>query len=333
MSAFSRFGKNRKELHLTKPHAESLQHAPSGLTGELGLTRDRFLDFLRHERRYARHTLEAYRRDLDGFGQFCILHRGDALSQTDFFQLTITDFRAWLAHQLRRGIKPKSVARALSALKSFNRFCHHIGLGTNQTLPTIRSPKTPRHLPHPLQQTDSFRLLEAAANHSTPWIGARDVALCTLLWGAGLRISEALALSKQDLLHNNTLRVVGKGQKERLVPILPIVNSAIAEYLRLCPFDLAHNAPLFRGQRGGTLGARIVQGLFQRLRRTLGLAESVTPHAMRHSFASDLLRHGSDLRTIQELLGHSSLSSTQIYADIDRHGLAQIYQDEPPSSE
>ncbi|NQY81557.1 MAG: tyrosine recombinase XerC [Alphaproteobacteria bacterium] len=286
-----------------------------------------FFQHLRHERNLSDLTVIAYRRDLEDFSRFWIEYAETALSENTFATLELRQFRAWLSARLQRGLAASSTARSLSSLRSFNRFCRMVESGYNPHIQDLQAPKKPQRLPRPIAVRESFRLLAAAANHSIKWVGKRDVALCTLLWGCGLRIAEALAVCPQDLNRaDKTLLVLGKGNKERRVPLLSIVTSVIAEYIASYPQSLNPDAPLFRGVRGGVMRPRSAQALLTRLRRQLGLAEDVTPHALRHSFASDLLKHGGDLRTIQELLGHASLSSTQRYTDVDRAALAQVYQ-------
>lgn len=286
-----------------------------------------FLQHLLHERALSAQTIVAYNRDLDDFVRFISGYTETTITNKSFALLELHQFRAWLSARHARGLSASSTARAISSLRSLNNYCRLQGFAINHHLGALRAPKKAAILPRPLSESESFRLLEAAANNTTPWIGKRDVAICCLLWGCGLRIAEALQIIPQDLQRpDRCLRILGKGNKQRLVPLLPLVQSAIAEYQHLCPHSLDAQEALFRGVRGKALNPRSVQMLIMRLRRELGLPEKVTPHALRHSFASDLLRGGGDLRTIQELLGHASLNSTQRYADIDRTALAQIYQ-------
>lgn len=291
----------------------------------------RWLTALKSERRMAPKTLEAYARDLGQFAAFLAEHLGGPAAIADLETLAIADFRAFLARRRRDDAGSRTLARQLSALRSFYRHAERTGRFRNPALSALRSPKLPHAVPKPLSVTAAARVTATAAQHEAlpQWVAARDHAVLTLLYGAGLRISEALSLTAAQAL-DNPLRVTGKGSKTRIVPVIAAARQAIDAYLALCPFPLAPHQPLFRGVRGGPLNARNIQLLIERLRGALGLPDSATPHALRHSFASHLLGNGADLRVIQELLGHASLSTTQIYTEVDRaHLLAQYRKAHP----
>lgn len=281
-------------------------------------------------RRLAENTLEAYSRDLDQFLQFLAGHTGGAVSLTSLRELRGADIRAFMAQRRNESLSSRSLARVLSALKSFFRFLEREGVMTTEALNVIRTPKLPKSLPKALT------VIEARATISTtedmeerPWVAARDMAVLSLCYGAGLRISEALALTKGDL-ESQVLRVSGKGGKVRMVPLIEAVRKSIDLYLDLCPFKSWPEEPLFRGVRGGVLSPRLIQMRVVQLRSALGLPPSATPHALRHSFATHLLAKGGDLRAIQELLGHASLSTTQIYTAVDTDRLLDSYRKAHP---
>jgi len=272
--------------------------------------------------RAAARTREAYGRDVAHFLSFLTEHLGGTPSLKALAALTPADFRAYLARRQREGLVNASLARALASLRTFFRYLGDEGLCTNDALSLVRTPRVPQKLPRPLSVDGAQELIEAAGeSEDAPWIGARDEALFTLVYGAGLRIGEALALTAASLQPATGLIVKGKGNKERFVPLLPIIREAIARYERILPFAVGSGEPLFRGARGGPLSPRIAQLRMADLRRALGLPESATPHALRHSFATHLLQEGADLRSIQELLGHASLSTTQRYTAVDLKGL------------
>jgi integrase/recombinase XerC len=287
---------------------------------------------LRTERRMAAKTLEAYARDFGQFAQFMSEHLGGAPDNSALAELTVSDFRAFLARRRRQEAGSRTLARQLSSLRSFYRFAEKKGLFRNPALSAIRSPKLPHAVPKPLPQDKAMRLVkaDALATEETPrWVLARDAAVLTLLYACGLRISEALALTMGQT-EQAVLTVTGKGNKTRIVPLLPVARAAVALYLELCPFALPPKEPMFRGVKGGPLNARNVQLLIARLRGALGLPETATPHALRHSFATHLLSHGADLRVIQELLGHASLSTTQVYTEVNRAHLLEQYRKAHP---
>lgn len=282
---------------------------------------------LASERRASRHTLDAYARDLAAFFAFLVDHLGQEASLAELDRLKPADFRAWLAKRAGEGLARSSTARAISALRNFFRHLERAGLIQNPALKAVRAPKLPRSIPKALAADEALDLLDTAKEIADePWIAARDTALLTLLYGCGLRLGEALSLTRNDVPKDETLRVTGKGDKTRLVPVLPVVKQAIADYLALCPFAGDGRQPLFLGARGGALNPGVVQRQIRRLRALLGLPDTATPHALRHSFATHLLAGGGDLRTIQELLGHASLSTTQRYTDVDATRLTEVYR-------
>ena len=287
-------------------------------------------DQLSAERRASPHTLAAYAHDLGAFLDFLSFHQGGPPGLADLAALKSGDFRAWLAHRTQAGLARSSTARALSVVRGFYRFLDREALAHNAAIGAVRSPRATRAVPKALAVAEMRDLLDSAGeperDTTEPWVTARDVAVLTLLYGCGLRISEALGLNRRDVpSRNNSLVVAGKGGKQRMVPLLPVVADAIAEYVAVCPHPLTPTGPLFVGVRGGRLNPRIVQGRMQTLRGELGLPKAATPHALRHSFATHLLGAGGDLRTIQELLGHASLSTTQRYTDVDAEQMLDVY--------
>lgn len=285
-----------------------------------------WLAALTHERRMSVHTLRAYGDDLTRFLDFAREHRGGALDERALATLRPGDFRAFIARRRNEGLGVRGVRRAMSAIRSFFRHLAREEILENPAAKATRTPKLARTLPRPLSEKDAARTLEEAANHDVAWIAARDAALLTLLYGAGLRISEALALRRGDAPFGEWLTVLGKRNKERAVPVLPVMREAVEAYVAEIPFPGAADSPLFLSRRGKPMGARDAQALMQRLRGALGLAERATPHALRHSFASHLLANGGDLRAVQELLGHASLSTTQTYTEIDTKKLMAVYK-------
>jgi integrase/recombinase XerC len=284
--------------------------------------------WLSDEKRASPHTCLAYRRDLAHFLAFLAGHRGGAVGLADLGALATADFRAWLAARAAAGLKRTSTARALSTLRGFFRWLKRRGLADNLALASLRTPKVPKAVPKALSAAEAEEVVTTIAELSDDdWIGKRDTAVMLLLYGCGLRIGEALGLTRgmAPRRGQEALVVTGKGNKQRMVPLLPVVTAAIADYLAACPFAQQKDAPLFLGKRGGPLTARRVQQRMQDLRSLLGLPESATPHALRHSFATHLLAAGGDLRAIQELLGHASLASTQRYTEVDVAGLLDVY--------
>jgi len=278
-------------------------------------------------------TIAAYSRDVADFIAFITRHKGEAQGLSPLSRIEITDMRSWMAHTRGTDIGPRSLARKLSAVKSFYRWLsEREGFDPSAVLST-RSPKFQRKLPRPLAEEAAKEVIETVAMQSdTPWVAARDQAVMTLLYGCGLRISEALSLTARDLPLGEVLRILGKGGKERLVPVIPAAREAVAHYVHLCPYALSGDSPVFLGVRGGKLSPRIVQRTVQNTRMQLGLPASATPHAMRHSFATHLLNAGGDLRAIQELLGHASLSTTQAYTGVDTARLLEVYQRAHPKA-
>ncbi len=276
-------------------------------------------------------TISAYQTDLAGFLAFMSGHLGGATGRGALAAVTLSDMRAWMANERNRGVGARSLARSLSAVKSFYRWLsERDGFDATAVLST-RSPKFTRKLPRPLAPDAAKAVIKTAGVQARQdWVGARDIAVVTLLYGCGLRISEALSLRCKDAPLPDTLRIKGKGGKERLVPVLPAAHDAVEAYRRLCPHPATPDAPLFRGVRGGALGPRIVQKVMEQVRLQLGLPATATPHAMRHSFATHLLAAGGDLRAIQELLGHASLSTTQAYTSVDTSRLLEVYQSAHP---
>jgi integrase/recombinase XerC len=271
-------------------------------------------------------TVEAYATDLRGFLDFVTVHHGESLGRSALARLTIGDMRAWMAHERGRGLSSRSLARSLSAVKTFTRWLAERDGFDPTAILSARSPRFKRKLPRPLAPDAARAMIEAVERQAPlPWVAARDQAVLTLLWGCGLRISEALGLTGAAHPLPDALRITGKGGRERVVPVLPAAREAVAAYVAICPWPLQRTAPLFRGTRGGQLSPRLVQEAMARARAGLGLPATATPHALRHSFATHLLAAGGDLRAIQELLGHASLSTTQVYTAVDGARLLDVY--------
>ena len=291
-----------------------------------------WISHLGAEKRLADNTLAAYRRDVGQFFGFLTGHLGAPPGLPELSALRPTDIRAFMAARRREGAGTRTLGRQIAALRSFARFCERRGYASTTAFTVVRPPKQPKSLPKALNITDAANLIDTAeALAEEPWIAARDTAILMLLYGCGLRISEALAVTPADAIdRNEVLRVTGKGGRERVVPVLPAVRDAAGAYVEACPYPLKPQEPLFRGARGGPLSPRVVQLVTERLRGALGLDQSATPHALRHSFATHLLGRGGDLRTIQELLGHASLSTTQIYTNVDTARLIDVYRSAHP---
>ncbi len=288
----------------------------------------RWLEYLALERRASGRTIEAYGGCVTAYLKFLELHRGEVIGLAELGGVSAAELRAYLAS--RRGgdipLSPRSLSQALSAIRGFHRFVDVRLQCPNPFLALVRGPRIKPGAPRPVTEGEARGLLrEAASKARSDWTGARDQAVLTLLYGCGLRISEALSLTRGDAPLASSLRIRGKGAKVRLVPVLPAVRAAVDHYLAVMPFVLATDARLFRAARGGVLGPRHVQATVQRLRGHLGLADRATPHALRHSFATHLLGAGADLRSIQELLGHASLSTTQRYTEVDAAALLGAY--------
>jgi integrase/recombinase XerC len=304
------------------------------LSASLAEAREAWRDWLRSERRLSGHTLTAYEHDVAEFVAFLTEYLGGPPTLAQLGTLKPAEFRAWLADRAHRGLARTSTARAFSSVRSFFRFLDRRGLAHNASIAAIQTPKLPRSVPKALSERDMADFLEQPpAPDRDAWIEQRDAAVLLLLYGAGLRIGEALGLTKGTIAGlldagQDTLAITGKGNKTRLVPLLPAALEALKAYREACPFmqALGPGDAFFLGARGAPLDPAIVQKRVRDLRRVLGLADSVTPHALRHSFATHLLAAGGDLRTIQELLGHASLSTTQRYTDVDAARLSAVYR-------
>jgi integrase/recombinase XerC len=302
----------------------------------MALQMTRWLTHLRSERRLSPKTLEAYARDLRQCLVFLSGHWGAPVTLKGFAALEASDVRAFMAMRRGSDIGSRSLMRALAGLRSFGRFLEREGKGKVGALTAIRAPKVGKTLPKPVPVAAAKRFADAderAGETRDPWIWARDAAVMALLYGSGLRISEALGLKRREVPlpgAGDVLIVTGKGNKTRMVPVLQNVLTLIQDYVAVCPHPLPAEGPIFVGARGGPLSPRIIQLTMERLRGALGLPDSATPHALRHSFATHLLSRGGDLRAIQELLGHASLSTTQIYTGIDSERLLEVYKTAHP---
>jgi integrase/recombinase XerC len=286
--------------------------------------------YLEHDRRRSAHTVRAYVATAHRLIDFLGRYRGEAIGPAELVGVVATDLRAFLAQRRADGIGASSAARELSGVRALLKYAAE-QQGSHAQLPRTRAPKRPRTLPRPASPDDAMGLAEdAAAAASAPWIGARDLAILLLLYGAGLRVAEALSLTARSMPIGATLRVIGKRSKTRIVPIVPAVREAIEEYARQCPYPLSGDARLFVGARGGPLNPDLVRRSVAAARKRLGLPDTLTPHALRHSFATHLLAGGADLRALQELLGHASLSSTQIYTAVDAARLLDVYRHAHP---
>ena len=294
----------------------------------------RWLSHLGAERRMSGKTLDAYRRDVHQFLAFLAEHFGGRVTLKRLSGLAPADVRAFMAARRADGIGGRSLMRGLAGARSFARFLERDGKGRVAALAAVRAPKIEKTLPKPLGIASAKRVADAdvrAGEEREPWVLARDAAVLALLYGCGLRISEALGLKRKDVDGGrDALTVTGKGNKARMVPLLPQVAELIADYVRLCPYDLPAKGPLFVGEKGKPLSPRIIQLTMERLRGALDLPETATPHALRHSFATHLLARGGDLRSIQELLGHASLSTTQVYTGVDAERLLEAYREAHP---
>ncbi|MBS0247489.1 MAG: tyrosine recombinase XerC [Proteobacteria bacterium] len=306
---------------------------PLAISADVAAEIGRWRAYLGAERRMSPKTLEAYERDVGQFLGFLADHLGGPPSLKTLAKITPADVRAFMASRRADGAGNRTLMRSLAGARSFARFLERNGKGKVGALAAIRAPKLARTLPKPLPSSAAKQMtdidLRAGEDRET-WILARDAAVLALLYGCGLRISEALGLKRSDANGKDALTVTGKGNKTRMVPVLPQVTKAIADYIALCPYDLPADGPLFVGARGGPLSPRIVQLAMATLRGALGLPDTATPHALRHSFATHLLARGGDLRSIQELLGHASLSTTQIYTAVDSARLLEVYASAHP---
>jgi len=290
-----------------------------------------WVDYLQNEKRFSRHTLRAYLSDLHHFFAFITKHQGKPPAMNDLGDLKIGDFRSWLSRLTGEDAGPATRARALASLRSFFKWMDKNGHLHNAAIGRIRTPKQPKRLPRALPPDQAKSVIDNADVVTTEdWVGLRDRALFCLLYGCGLRIDEALQLNFSDLPRNAELRVMGKGSKERMVPVIPIVEKLLAEYIAGAPVAFEKDTPLFIGHQGKRLSQGVAQRQLRRLRRALGLPESLTPHALRHSFATHILTNGGNLRAIQELLGHASVTTTQRYTDFDNAQLLEIYKKSHP---
>lgn len=289
-------------------------------------------DHLAHERGAAAKTVEAYSRDLRQFLVFLRARLGTPACLNDLATIDMRGFRAFMAARRRAGVESRSLARTMSALRMFFRWLESSDILKNRAIQAVALPKISHGVPKPLTVAKAGDLVGASRVGEIEWISARDTAVILLLYGSGLRISEALGLTLHEapVAGRDVLRIVGKGGKERMVPVLPVTQQAVAQYLSLLPYELAPDEPMFRGLRGGVLSPRIIQLLIEKMRDRLGLPATATPHALRHSFATHLLSAGADLRQIQELLGHASLSTTQVYTEVDRERLLKVYEQAHP---
>ena len=316
-----------------QPKSELLLHAASP---EVAAEVARWLEQLSSERRMSPKTLDAYARDVRQFLTFMAGHLGGTPSLSKLAKLTPQDVRAFMAARRADDISSRSLMRMLAGVRSFARFLERNGKGKVGALAAVRAPKVPKTLPKPLHIAAAKQVSDAdirAGEEREPWVLARDGAVLALLYGSGLRISEALGLTRGEVPvpgRGDAITVTGKGNKQRMVPLLPQVSQLIADYVAICPYDLPADGPLFVGTRGGPLSPRIIQLVMERLRGALSLPDSATPHALRHSFATHLLARGGDLRAIQELLGHASLSTTQIYTAVDTERLLEVYRSAHP---
>lgn len=297
------------------------------LSGDLVDAAAGWLAHLSGARNLAALTIEAYERDLRQFLAFLAWRLGHAPCLADIAALEPRTIRAFLANRRKQGASSRSLARGLSALRTFFRYLEAEELASNRAVLAVAMPKIPHSVPKPLTIAKALAVVEDNPFTDLAWVQARDVAVLMLLYGSGLRIAEALSLSVREAPTGTreVLRIAGKGGKVRLVPVLPVARRAVTRYLVLCPYEQEPESPLFLGAKGGPLSARIIQLLMERMREALGLPDTATPHALRHSFATHLLGAGADLRQIQDLLGHASLSTTQAYTEVDRARLIEVY--------
>jgi integrase/recombinase XerC len=320
---------SRRQIRPVVQKAAKNKDLPHFVAPKVAAEIEGWLGHLGAERRMSPKTVEAYRRDVLQFLEFLAEHLGGAASLQDLAKLKPADVRAFLAARRAKNIGSRSLMRALAGLRAFGRYLERNGKGKVGALAAVRAPKIGKTLPRPLPVAAAKRTADpdiAAGDGREPWIHARNAAVLGLLYGCGLRISEALGLTRADIGTRDAITVTGKGRKQRMVPLLPQVGKLIADYVALCPYDLPDDGPLFVGAKGGPLSPRLIQLAMARLRGALGLPENATPHALRHSFATHLLARGGDLRSIQELLGHASLATTQIYTEVDAERLIGAYR-------
>ncbi len=291
----------------------------------------KWTDYLRFEKQLSKHTLRAYSTDTKHFIEFLCQHQGTSPSLNSLSEISIRDFRSWMSRKAMDGASNASRARSLSGVKSLLTWLDKQGIMHNAAISIVRSPKLPHKIPRPLSETQANDLIDNAGMlEIKDWIAARNAALFTLLYGAGLRINEALTLDVKDMPRDGFLRVKGKGNKERQVPILQIVETTLRTYLEACPYEAHAHRAIFLGARGGRLNQGVAQKSMRDIRLMLGLPETATPHALRHSFATHLLQNGANLREIQELLGHASLTSTQRYTELNAEEMMRIYKSAHP---
>lgn len=302
------------------------------VTDELREVIARWCGWLKDERRYSLHTLDAYTRDLAGFFEYLRQSRQKDTALKDLNRLSVRDFRGYIADRAAHYKDKATLARNISTLKNFFKWLNRQKIIENSAIGVISAPKQPKVLPRALEIDDTLRVIgEIGKKEKKAWQGLRDTAVLTLLYGCGLRISEALSLNFEDIKYRNDfLRIKGKGNKERIVPLLPVICDNINAYLSECPYRLKDGDALFVGARGERLSPRIIQRQLEKLRVSLGLPDTLTPHALRHSFATHLLAEGTDLRSIQELLGHASLTTTQRYTDVQIETLKKEYRQAHP---
>jgi len=296
---------------------------------------DRWIAFLKNEKDYSPHTLKNYAHDLKSYILFLNEHLGHSLKVQDITDVTLSDLRSFLSSRIGKSTSNRTNKRMISTLRSFSRFLSRAYSLESDSYLVLDSPRAPATLPRPVSTKDAFAITQSIASHSETWVTLRDQALFTLLYGAGLRISEALNLTGHDLMRieqNNAVIIKGKGKKERLVPILESVQQKLIAYQKSHPFALNLDEPIFRGVQGNILNASMAQKAMRTIRYHLGLPDSVTPHSLRHSYATHLLQSGADLRSIQELLGHASLSTTQKYTETDEDHLIAVHKNFHPRS-
>lgn len=281
---------------------------------------------LRHHRRLSPHTLRAYGDDVRRFLEFLQHHTSGPVTTQTLQSLRPADIRAFFTVRRSEGLGPRGVQRALAAVRSFYRFLERENIAGSTAVKAVHSPKIPHTLPRPLTEVDARRVMDEAEKENRSWVALRNAALVTLLYGTGLRISEALALKRGDGILPDRLTIIGKGRKERIVPVIEVVREAVSAYVRNCPMHPGKNGPLFLSRKGIAMTPRDAQRVMQRLRGRLGLLSTATPHALRHSFATHLLQNGGDLRAVQELLGHASLSTTQKYTQVEERRVLAIYE-------
>jgi integrase/recombinase XerC len=319
----------------TNPATNAAADAPCAAP-EIAAEINHWLCHLGSERRMSKKTVEAYQRDVRQFLDFLAVHFGARVTLASLRDVAARDVRAFMAHRRSHGACGRSLMRSLAGVRSFARFLERQGNGRVGALNGVRAPKTPRTLPKPLAIAPAKRLADAglrAGEERAPWVLTRDAAVLALLYGSGLRISEALGLKVKDIPapgRGDTITVTGKGNKTRMVPVLLPVLQLIADYFAICPYERAPDAPAFVGAKGRRLSPRIIQLAIAGVRSALNLPDTATPHALRHSFATHLLARGGDLRSIQELLGHASLSTTQVYTAIDAERLMRVYRSTHP---